>query len=170
MEAPMERRFDRTPEDLDNIVALEHVDHQQATVFYVAGLGLTRDLGKAVAARMITVENSVRVVDLVLRAVGGSSYIKRGSKGCSVTFAPASTILLTATRGRNFSARAHLEFHPSTASTRSDASTRGIGTHRLRIRRFNRPVHFNQEIQSPSHVLSKDRLERYWIRQERVQA
>jgi catechol 2,3-dioxygenase-like lactoylglutathione lyase family enzyme len=44
----MERRFDRTAEDLGNIVALEHVnvtvpDQQQATIFYVAGLGLTRD-------------------------------------------------------------------------------------------------------------------------------
>ena len=32
---------------------------------------------KSVAARMIAVENSVRVVDLALRAVGGSSYFKR---------------------------------------------------------------------------------------------
>jgi len=44
----MERRFDRTAEDLGNIVALEHVnvtvpDQQQATIFYIAGLGLTRD-------------------------------------------------------------------------------------------------------------------------------
>jgi len=44
----MERRFDRTAEDLGNIVALEHVnvtvpDQQQATIFYVSGLSLTRD-------------------------------------------------------------------------------------------------------------------------------
>ncbi|HKN00704.1 MAG TPA: VOC family protein [Candidatus Binataceae bacterium] len=44
----MESRFDRTAEDLGNIVALEHVnvtvpDQQQATIFYIAGLGLTRD-------------------------------------------------------------------------------------------------------------------------------
>lgn len=32
---------------------------------------------KAVAARMVAVENSVRVVDLALRAVGGASYFKR---------------------------------------------------------------------------------------------
>jgi alkylation response protein AidB-like acyl-CoA dehydrogenase len=32
---------------------------------------------KAVAARMIAIENSVRVVDLAMRAVGGSSYFKR---------------------------------------------------------------------------------------------
>jgi len=40
--------FDRRAEDLGNIVALEHVnvtvpDQQKATLFYVAGLGLTRD-------------------------------------------------------------------------------------------------------------------------------
>ena len=44
----MERRFDRTVEDLGNIVALEHVnvtvpDQEKATIFYLAGLGLTRD-------------------------------------------------------------------------------------------------------------------------------
>jgi catechol-2,3-dioxygenase len=44
----MERRFDRTAEDLGNIVALEHVnvtvpDQQKATTFYLSGLGLTRD-------------------------------------------------------------------------------------------------------------------------------
>jgi catechol 2,3-dioxygenase-like lactoylglutathione lyase family enzyme len=44
----MERRFDRTAEDLGNIVALEHVnvtvpDQQLATIFYLSGLGLTRD-------------------------------------------------------------------------------------------------------------------------------
>lgn len=32
---------------------------------------------KAVAARMIAIENSIKVVDLALRAVGGSSYFKR---------------------------------------------------------------------------------------------
>lgn len=32
---------------------------------------------KAVAARMIAIENSVRAVDLALRAVGGASYFKR---------------------------------------------------------------------------------------------
>jgi catechol 2,3-dioxygenase-like lactoylglutathione lyase family enzyme len=44
----MEQRFDRTEEDLGNIVGLEHVnvlvpDQQIATLFYVTGLGLTRD-------------------------------------------------------------------------------------------------------------------------------
>src|SRR5260370_16581792 len=44
----MERSFDRTAEDIGNIVALEHVnvtvpDPQAATTFYVSGLGLTRD-------------------------------------------------------------------------------------------------------------------------------
>jgi hypothetical protein len=44
----MEKKYDRAAEDLGNIVALEHVnvtvpDQQVATLFYVAGLGLTRD-------------------------------------------------------------------------------------------------------------------------------
>ncbi len=41
-------KFDRTVEDLGNVVGLEHVntrvpDQQVATIFYVTGLGLTRD-------------------------------------------------------------------------------------------------------------------------------
>src|SRR6266851_9620914 len=44
----MDCPFDRASEDLGNIVALEHVnvtvpDQQLATLFYVVGLGLTRD-------------------------------------------------------------------------------------------------------------------------------
>ena len=44
----MDRNFNRTAEDLGNVVALEHVnvtvpDQQLATLFYVTGLGLTRD-------------------------------------------------------------------------------------------------------------------------------
>ena len=40
--------YDRSAEDLGNIVLLEHVNFRQndqrlATLFYVAGLGLTRD-------------------------------------------------------------------------------------------------------------------------------
>src|SRR6202050_3954761 len=42
------RRYDRAAEDLGNIVALEHVnvripDQGLATLFYISGLGLTRD-------------------------------------------------------------------------------------------------------------------------------
>ena len=44
----MDARFDRTTEDVGNIVKLEHVnvtmpDQRLATLFYVTGLGLTRD-------------------------------------------------------------------------------------------------------------------------------
>ena len=44
----MQQLFDRTAEDLGNIVDLEHVnvlvpDQGLATLFYVSGLGLTRD-------------------------------------------------------------------------------------------------------------------------------
>ena len=40
--------FDRTTQDVGNIIALEHVnvkvpDQQVATLFYVMGLGMTRD-------------------------------------------------------------------------------------------------------------------------------
>ncbi|MGE0699630.1 MAG: hypothetical protein AB7O57_11075 [Hyphomicrobiaceae bacterium] len=46
--AGTERRFDRTVEDLGNVVMLEHInvrvpDQHLATLFYVTGLGLTRD-------------------------------------------------------------------------------------------------------------------------------
>jgi catechol 2,3-dioxygenase-like lactoylglutathione lyase family enzyme len=44
----MEHTYDRTTEDLGNIVGLEHVnirvpDQRIATIFYVSGMGLTRD-------------------------------------------------------------------------------------------------------------------------------
>jgi catechol-2,3-dioxygenase len=44
----MERQYDRAAEDLGNVVGLEHVnlatsDQLKATLFYVTGLGLTRD-------------------------------------------------------------------------------------------------------------------------------
>lgn len=45
---PRQKRFDRKTEDIGNILALEHVnltvpDQALATLFYVSGLGLTRD-------------------------------------------------------------------------------------------------------------------------------
>ena len=44
----MRTKIDRTMEDLGNVVALEHVnirvpDQRLATLFYIKGLGLTRD-------------------------------------------------------------------------------------------------------------------------------
>src|ERR1700744_1824405 len=44
----MQQQFDRTAEDLGNSIHFEHVnvqvpDQHLATLFYVAGLGLTRD-------------------------------------------------------------------------------------------------------------------------------
>src|SRR5664279_2470272 len=46
--APMQQTFDRTAEDLGNSIHLEHVnvtvpDQHLASLFYVTGLGLTRD-------------------------------------------------------------------------------------------------------------------------------
>jgi len=48
MHEPGVRQYDRAAEDVGNIVALEHVnlgvaDQGVATVFYMSGLGLTRD-------------------------------------------------------------------------------------------------------------------------------
>ncbi len=48
LEDYMDKQYDRSVEDLGNIVSLEHVnvtvpDQQVATLFYVVGLGLTRD-------------------------------------------------------------------------------------------------------------------------------
>ena len=44
----MDKQYDRGAEDLGNIVGLEHVnlqieDQGRATLFYISGLGLTRD-------------------------------------------------------------------------------------------------------------------------------
>ena len=44
----MAKQYDRSAEDLGNIVGLEHVnllvpDQGLATLFYISGLGLTRD-------------------------------------------------------------------------------------------------------------------------------
>ena len=49
----MQQTFDRAAEDLGNVIHFEHVnvtipDQRLATLFYVAGLGLTRDqIGRA---------------------------------------------------------------------------------------------------------------------------
>src|SRR5882757_4638343 len=48
MDSVMTNKYDRAAEDLGNIVGLEHVnllveDQRPATLFYVSGLGLTRD-------------------------------------------------------------------------------------------------------------------------------
>jgi hypothetical protein len=48
MEASMAKQYDRSEEDLGNIIALEHVNLQienqiLGTLFYISGLGLTRD-------------------------------------------------------------------------------------------------------------------------------
>src|SRR5438874_3130619 len=47
-DATMQQTFDRAAEDLGNVIHFEHVnvtipDQRLATLFYVAGLGLTRD-------------------------------------------------------------------------------------------------------------------------------
>src|SRR5581483_5932377 len=81
----MERRFDRTAEDLGNIVALEHVnvtvpDQQLATLFYVAGLGLTRD-----PFLMTTVTNMwINAGRTQFHLPGGNPQVLRGRVGLVV--------------------------------------------------------------------------------------
>jgi hypothetical protein len=81
----MECPFDRTAEDLGNIVGLEHVnvtvpDQQTATLFYVMGLGLTRD-----PFLMTSVTNMwVNVGRSQFHLPGGKPQVVRGTIGVVV--------------------------------------------------------------------------------------
>jgi hypothetical protein len=77
-----ERKFDRSVEDLGNMVMLEHVnvtvpDQRLATLFYVTGLGLTRDpyLMTGVANMWVNVGRSQ------FHLPGGKAQVLRGITG-----------------------------------------------------------------------------------------
>ncbi|MEZ5817945.1 MAG: hypothetical protein R3D44_12770 [Hyphomicrobiaceae bacterium] len=77
-----ERKFDRSVEDLGNMVMLEHVnvtvpDQRLATLFYVSGLGLTRDpyLMTGVTNMWINVGKSQ------FHLPGGKAQVLRGVSG-----------------------------------------------------------------------------------------
>ena len=77
-----ERKFDRSVEDLGNVVFLEHVnvtvpDQRLATIFYVMGLGLTRDpyLMTGVANMWVNVGKSQ------FHLPGGKPQVLRGTTG-----------------------------------------------------------------------------------------
>jgi hypothetical protein len=76
------RQFDRTTEDIGNVVTLEHVntrvpDQQLATLFYVAGLGLTRD-----PYLMTSITNMwVNVGRSQFHLPGGKAQVVRGHTG-----------------------------------------------------------------------------------------
>ncbi len=81
----MECPYDRTAEDLGNIVALEHVnvtvpDQQIATLFYVSALGLTRD-----PYLMTTVTNMwINAGRTQFHLPGGNPQVLRGIVGLVV--------------------------------------------------------------------------------------
>ena len=115
----MERRFDRTAEDLGNIVALEHVnvtvpDQQQATIFYIAGLGLTRD------PYLMTGPTNmwVNVGRSQFHLPTGSAQVLRGHAGIVVPNREALVRRLERTRkrleGTRFDFREHDEFIEAT--------------------------------------------------------
>jgi hypothetical protein len=78
----MESQFDRSAEDLGNVVALEHVnvtvpDQQVATIFYVTGLGLTRDPFLMTS----TVNMWINVGRCQFHLPGGKPQVVRGHVG-----------------------------------------------------------------------------------------
>lgn len=86
----MDRRFDREEEDLGNVVALEHVntrvpDQRLATLFYISGLGLTRD-----PYLMTGVDNMwVNVGKSQFHLPTGDAQVLRGHVGLVVPDIPA---------------------------------------------------------------------------------
>lgn len=115
----MERRFDRTAEDLGNIVALEHVnvtvpDQRQATIFYITGLGLTRDpfLMTGLSNMWVNVGRSQ------FHLPTGPAQVLRGHTGIVVPDRAALVRRLERTRkrleGTRFDFREHEEFVEAT--------------------------------------------------------
>jgi alkylation response protein AidB-like acyl-CoA dehydrogenase len=79
---PLEHPMSHLPSVYNKVGEMDVLIEGARAVMYKAAAELETDdprnwSRKAVAARMIMIENSVRVVDLALRAVGGSSYFKR---------------------------------------------------------------------------------------------
>lgn len=86
----MDNRFDRSAEDIGNIVGLEHVnvlipDQPTATLFYISGLGLTRD-----PYMMPGVDNMwVNVGASQFHLPTGSAQVLRGVTGLVIPGRPA---------------------------------------------------------------------------------
>src|SRR5205085_12082452 len=81
----MAKQYDRSAEDLGNIVGLEHVnllvpDQGLATLFYISGLGLTRD-----PYLMTSVDNMwVNVGKSQFHLITGKPQVLRGRTGLVV--------------------------------------------------------------------------------------
>jgi hypothetical protein len=111
--------YDRTVEDLGNIVSLEHVntripDQQLATVFYVSGLGLTRDpyLMTGVTNMWINVGRSQ------FHLPGGKGEVLRGHTGLVIPNREALLRRLASVKkpleGTRFSYKEHNHFVEAT--------------------------------------------------------
>jgi hypothetical protein len=93
----MDARFDRTTEDVGNIVKLEHVnvtmpDQRLATIYYITGLGLTRD-----PYLMTGVDNMwVNVGESQFHLPTGAPQVLRGTIGLVV---PDLAALITRLQG-----------------------------------------------------------------------
>ena len=79
---PLKHAMSHLPSVYNKVGEMDMLIEGARAVMWKAAAEIDRDdprswSRKAVAARMIAIENSVRVVDLALRAVGGSSYFKR---------------------------------------------------------------------------------------------
>jgi alkylation response protein AidB-like acyl-CoA dehydrogenase len=79
---PLKHPMSHLPSVYNKVGEIDLLIEAARAVMWKAGAEMNLDepaswSRKAVAARMIAIENSVKVVDLALRAVGGSSYFKR---------------------------------------------------------------------------------------------
>ncbi len=79
---PLKHPMSHLPSVYNKVGEMDMLIEGARAVMWKAAAEMDRDeptswSRKAVAARMIAIENSVKVVDLALRAVGGSSYFKR---------------------------------------------------------------------------------------------
>ena len=85
----VKKRFDRSAEDLGNVVGLEHVnlivpDHQVATLFYITGMGFTRDPFLNTGVRNMWVNMGRSQFHLPLATPGQSAQVLRGHVGMVV--------------------------------------------------------------------------------------
>lgn len=79
---PFEKPMSHLPSVYNKVGEMDMLIESARAVMWKAAAELEIDdprnwSRKAVAARMVAIENSVRVVDLALRTVGGSSYFRR---------------------------------------------------------------------------------------------
>jgi alkylation response protein AidB-like acyl-CoA dehydrogenase len=79
---PLKKPMSHMPSVYNKVGEMDLLIETARAVTWKAAAEVERDephswARKSVAARMVAIENSVRVVDLALRAVGGSSYFKR---------------------------------------------------------------------------------------------